>query len=69
MDVMALAGVPPSDRTTALLLEREAEVAGLQAGADAAREGGGRRRPWDGAHDGANDRGGYSCPSIRPGQP
>jgi DNA-binding CsgD family transcriptional regulator len=38
---MALAGVLPSDRTT-LLLEREAEVAGLHALADAAREGGGR---------------------------
>ena len=39
---MALAGVLPSDRTTALLLEREAEVAGLHALANAARQGGGR---------------------------
>jgi DNA-binding CsgD family transcriptional regulator len=42
LDVIALAGVLPSDRTTTLLLEREAEVAGLQALADTAREGGGR---------------------------
>jgi DNA-binding CsgD family transcriptional regulator len=39
---MALAGVLPSDRTTTLLLEREAEVAGLEALAHTAREGGGR---------------------------
>jgi DNA-binding NarL/FixJ family response regulator len=39
---MALAGVLSSDSTTALLLEREGEVAGLQALAQTAREGGGR---------------------------
>src|SRR5262245_50208933 len=39
---MALAEVLPSDRTGSVLLEREAEVAGLQALADTAREGGGR---------------------------
>src|SRR4029453_4779545 len=42
LDVMALAGVLSSDSTTALLLEREGEVAGLQALAQTAREGGGR---------------------------
>jgi DNA-binding CsgD family transcriptional regulator len=42
LGVMALGGVLPLDKTTTLLLEREAEVAGLQALADAAREGAGR---------------------------
>src|SRR5262245_19871756 len=41
LGVMALAGVLPSDRTTTLL-EREAQVAGLQPLADTARDGGGR---------------------------
>jgi DNA-binding CsgD family transcriptional regulator len=39
---MALASVLPSDGTTTLLLEREAQVAALQALAEAARTGGGR---------------------------
>jgi DNA-binding CsgD family transcriptional regulator len=39
---MALASVLPSDRTTTLLLEREAQVAGLQALLDAAGSGAGR---------------------------
>src|SRR4029453_16685739 len=39
---MALASVVPSDKTTSLLLEREAQVAALQALADAVRQGGGR---------------------------
>jgi DNA-binding CsgD family transcriptional regulator/tetratricopeptide (TPR) repeat protein len=39
---MALASVLPSGGTTTLLLEREAQVARLQALAEAAREGGGR---------------------------
>src|SRR4029450_7016908 len=39
---MALARVVPSGKTTSLLLEREAQVAGLQALADAVREDGGR---------------------------
>ena len=38
---MALPGVLSSEKS-AFLLEREAEVAGLRAFADAAREGGGR---------------------------
>ena len=40
--VIALASVLPSGGTTTLLLEREAQVAALQALADAARNGGGR---------------------------
>jgi AAA ATPase domain len=40
--VMALAGVLPSGGTAVLLLEREAQVAALQALAGAARSGGGR---------------------------
>ncbi len=40
--VMALASVLPSAGTTSVLLEREAQVAALQALADAAQEGGGR---------------------------
>src|SRR5262245_2715476 len=39
---MRLAGVLPSDGTTVLLLEREAQVAGLRAVAEAAHSGGGR---------------------------
>jgi DNA-binding CsgD family transcriptional regulator len=39
---MALAGVVPSGGTAVLLLEREAQVAALQAHAEAARSGGGR---------------------------
>src|SRR5262245_46976583 len=39
---MALASVLPSDGTTTLLLEREAQVAALRDLADAARGGGGR---------------------------
>src|SRR4029450_11522163 len=39
---MALASVVPSDKTTSLLLEREAQVAALQELAAAARQGGGR---------------------------
>jgi DNA-binding CsgD family transcriptional regulator len=39
---MALASVVPSGKTTSLLLEREAQVAALQALADAVRQGGGR---------------------------
>jgi hypothetical protein len=39
---MALAGVVPSGGTAVLLLEREAQVAALQALADGARSGGGR---------------------------
>jgi predicted ATPase len=41
LDVMPLASVLPSDRTT-LLLEREVQVAALRALADGARSGGGR---------------------------
>jgi DNA-binding NarL/FixJ family response regulator len=40
--VMGLASVVPSGGTTSLLLEREAQVAALQALADEARNGGGR---------------------------
>jgi DNA-binding CsgD family transcriptional regulator len=40
--VKALASVLPSDGTTSLLLEREAQVAALRALAEATREGGGR---------------------------
>jgi hypothetical protein len=39
---MALAGVVPSGGTSGLLLEREAQVAALEALAEAARSGGGR---------------------------
>ena len=39
---MPLASVLPSAGTTSVLLEREAQVAALQALADAAQEGGGR---------------------------
>jgi DNA-binding CsgD family transcriptional regulator len=42
LDVIALADVLTSDGTTTLLLEREAQVAGLQALVDAAGSGGGR---------------------------
>jgi DNA-binding CsgD family transcriptional regulator len=46
---MALAGVLPSDRTTTLLLEREAQVAGLQALVDAAESGSGRLAVLEGS--------------------